>query len=99
LPNAYLRKASKFFHSKEIYMNRILIALLAAASFLSMGVAQAADKAAAEPAKTEMAAPADAKAAPAKKAVKKHHVKKHAKKAVKKAEEKKADEAAPAAAK
>ena len=69
-------------------MNKTLIALLTAASFLTLGAAQAADKPADKPA-AEAAAPA---AKPAKKA-KKHHAKKHAKKA---AEEKPAADAAPA---
>jgi hypothetical protein len=58
-------------------MTKTLIALLTAASFLTLGAAQAADKPMDKPA-AESAKPADT-AKPAKKA--KHHVKKAAKKA------------------
>ena len=83
LPNADADGNSPL-HILEIQMSKTLIALLAAASFLSFG-AQAADKAADKAAKpaAEAAAPAaDAAAKPAKKAAKKH---------AKKVEEKKAD--------
>ena len=70
-------------------MSKTLIALLTAASFLTIGAAQAADAPMDKPS-AEAAKPADS-AKPAKKA--KHHAKK---KAAKKVEEKPAADAAPA---
>jgi len=64
-------------------MNKTLIALLTAASFLTIGAAQAADKPADAKPAAEAAKPADAKPAAEKKAKK---AKKSAKKAEKKAE-------------
>lgn len=72
-------------------MNKTLIALLTAASFLTLGAAQAADKPMDKPA-AESAKPADsAKPVKAAKHHARHHARHHAKKAAKKAEVKPAE--------
>jgi len=81
-------KRKAIFPPMETYMNKTLIALLAAASLFAFGAAQANDA-------DKPAAAAEAKADPAAEA---KPAKKVMKKKTKKTEEKKTDAAAPAAA-